>query len=813
MLETQQRNTKGNNYKRIKTGSTPRSTGSHGNSNRSRRNQLDKIRRDGISGSAETLTTQSKKIIRPRSNSVGESEHSLKYDYERVPPINGIHQHERYPLHEFWAEVSVDVTATSIPNQTERNLSQQRLVLENSHYQQDTIQLIDLEKITSPRAKRSSLIKNQNLIIEERCIKPRSSNGVLQQPIKYSEITKIGFGFTEFSKPYILMQLSPRNHKHHSYIFTFDTYETRNQCICTILWRAACLRIIEQLIAPDIKFNKFEQLHTDLLHVHRQPSKLTSFDQSLEHLQLTIHNASALEMLADSIADILKHQKHNQKLIEYLAKSASFIENLEQFLQYNPITACPQLSKILELHCSHKTKTDKSEQVIRQAVIKAIHHSSLYDPKYSIHCQTSNRANVSQIRANLKDLTLTYIKSVNPNLYATDGKKRYEKNLELFVRELHGKGNCPHLLTLNNIYQIAAYSIEQSYRTNQNTESCLLCPIQCSFTRHRLQIELGANLLFYAAKFDDWRDQLSALITPFPFPIVTKSCKVFGNLLHPLLKNLIETGNATKLSGILLHPDAISWLKLSSVKCDSASTCLTTTAQCELFKSFLTAFHNSHPQLSPTVLKTICDHYLEDTWPLARQENIPAIEILIRCLNTNIFQNRSDIEKTKRILRSTPEGEKRYEADIRERAQLSAPGGERSKSFPSSTTDQEVREFLMSNRGGHLEDLNLSCTAISDCIFEVIVKLPALKTLNLMTTRITDEGLLTLSYAQKLKCLNLNECERITPTGLRYLTRLRNLTTLSINCTSLDDEVFEELRSSLPMLETVDHRYTNVLYR
>ena len=70
---------------------------------------------------------------------------------------------------------------------------------------------------------------------------------------------------------------------------------------------------------------------------------MTSFDQSLEHLQLTIHNASALEMLADSIADILRHQKHNQKLIEYLAKSASFIENLEQFLQYNPITACPQL--------------------------------------------------------------------------------------------------------------------------------------------------------------------------------------------------------------------------------------------------------------------------------------------------------------------------------------------------------------------------------------------------------------------------------------------------------------------------------------
>ena len=89
---------------------------------------------------------------------------------------------------------------------------------------------------------------------------------------------------------------------------------------------------------------------------------------------------------------------------------------------------------------------------------------------------------ILEIRANLKDLTLTYIKSVNPNLYATDGKKRYEKNLELFVRELHGKGNCPHLLTLNNIYQIAAYSIEQvsyfnSYVINYASYQYLTKPI------------------------------------------------------------------------------------------------------------------------------------------------------------------------------------------------------------------------------------------------------------------------------------------------------------------------------------------------
>ena len=57
--------------------------------------------------------------------------------------------------------------------------------------------------------------------------------------------------------------------------------------------------------------------------------------------------------------------------------------------------------------------------------------------------------------------------------------------------------------------------------------------------------------------------------------------------------------------------------------------------------------------------------------------------------------------------------------------------------------------------------------------------------------RITDNGLLTLSYAKELKSLNLNECDRITPRGFRHLTRLRNLTTLSINSTSMNDEVLK----------------------
>ena len=99
-----------------------------------------------------------------------------------------------------------------------------------------------------------------------------------------------------------------------------------------------------------------------------------------------------------------------------------------------------QKSKILELHCSHKTKTDKSEQVIRQAVIKAIHHSSLYDPKYSIHCQTSNRAN-----ANRKWKGYTSQKDIKLHL----------RNSRLFIslwRAAKCKVGCVFLMAVVSLY-------------------------------------------------------------------------------------------------------------------------------------------------------------------------------------------------------------------------------------------------------------------------------------------------------------------------------------------------------------------------
>merc|ERR1712130_64122 len=380
------------------------------------------------------------------------------------------------------------------------------------------------------------------------------------------------------------------------------------------------------------------------------------------------------------------------------------------------------------------------------------------------------------------------------------------------VRSLHGKGKCPHLLTLDNIFRIAKRAIEQCYPTSTNP-CCILCPTHCPFAKRLSWAELGIKLLLNAAEYEDWQYPLSELITPFPFPKSTKSCKVFGNLLLPLLKKLIQTGNAFTLSGILMgssmrHPNAPSYLRLSSINFDngvaaeSPHSCFNRPLREELFREFLIAF-----QSDAVVLKELSEKYLEDVWFFAGNELDAAIHILIKCLDSNILRDRR--KETKDVLKSTQLGKTKLGETLLNRARFTAPGGKLTLNFHTDATDAEVLARLKKERPGDLEDLNLSDTAITDkTITEGLVKLPRLKRLNLMTTGITDNGLLMLSNAPVLEELILNECNKITPNGFRHLRSLKNLTSLSINSTKINVEVFQELRNACPLLKTYDLRYT-----
>jgi len=784
------------------------STGAHSTRKRDKRSRLDQVKRNGISTSVETLIpdhTDKRCSRRTRSSSETSLNRLDSYSplaspvHDRVPPVYNT-PNELQPRNEVWPEIiAIDSDAVS---------SDIYQMIGSNHDRKDSIQLLD-SHLASPRTRRTNNYifdpsVKQILLLGERFIQPKNDYGVFTEKVAYSEIRSI-WVFPESNKS-ILMVLTPSDTRSNCFMLTFDTFDCRNQAICTILWRADCLNLIDQVSRPNITATKFESLHTKLLRVHLQPSKLTLMT-SVPY-PITLHNASALTYLADSIANI--YRRLSTKLIHELAQSAAFIENLDQFLQYIQIP-CPQISKILELHCTQPNKTPLSEQVIRRTVTKAMTHTSLDGVVRNEEIKACSRLTCVYLNY-LTGGTLRFHERGNlgPTSNHNVTKLSTSDDLADFIKDLHGQAeNSPHLLTLNNIKKVARMAILQCYQTSERgLDCCLTYPSGLCYYAKRFEwAKLGIDLLIHAADFEDWGLKLSETILPSFLPEPTRTCKYFGDQLPPLLVKLIQHGNPMKLSGLFPHarPDAITWLSLSSTQCDSTSTCLTSTVQSQIFKAFLTTFNATTPQPPPTLLKNLAERYFRDIINLSYLNFEPAASLLIKCLNARLITSSNQREQAHSYLRSS----NRHEKNTRQHLLLTAPGGKKSKSFQSSTTDQEVIDYFSTERGGELEDLDLSATDITDSALEKIVHLPKLKILNLMTTRITDEGLLVLSSAQELTNLNLNECELITPQGILHLSRLRKLTTLCAASTKCNDAAIKELRRKLPQLVHVDLRYTD----
>ncbi len=66
--------------------------------------------------------------------------------------------------------------------------------------------------------------------------------------------------------------------------------------------------------------------------------------------------------------------------------------------------------------------------------------------------------------------------------------------------------------------------------------------------------------------------------------------------------------------------------------------------------------------------------YLSDIWPLAFRDFIPAIDVLIKCLNSNFITYQPELEYTRRCLRVTEIARRQFEISIRRQAQLTETG-------------------------------------------------------------------------------------------------------------------------------------------
>lgn len=169
-------------------------------------------------------------------------------------------------------------------------------------------------------------------------------------------------------------------------------------------------------------------------------------------------------------------------------------------------------------------------------------------------------------------------------------------------------------------------------------------------------------------------------------------------------------------------------------------------------------------------------------------------------------------------------------------------GGPRKLTLPVRATDADVALLLGGRALGNLECLSLAFTSVTSACAEQLIKLPALRYLNLWATQFGDAGLQMISeHLQKLQVLNLCEtpvsdkgistlaCEyynnskvyhivyncQITKLSIIFsfssyftFSALTNLRKLNLNSTKLSAQTFESLKKRLPALQEFDVRYT-----
>lgn len=110
---------------------------------------------------------------------------------------------------------------------------------------------------------------------------------------------------------------------------------------------------------------------------------------------------------------------------------------------------------------------------------------------------------------------------------------------------------------------------------------------------------------------------------------------------------------------------------------------------------------------------------------------------------------------------------------------------------------------------GAVVAVNLAGRWINDSEMLDLAALPALESLDLSHTRISDEGLLRLKPARQIRELNLLFAEQITDLGLSAIRDWRSLTKLNVRGTRISDGTLAIL-SKLPQIEWLDIANTNV---
>ncbi|XP_031784390.1 C-Maf-inducing protein isoform X2 [Nasonia vitripennis] len=371
-----------------------------------------------------------------------------------------------------------------------------------------------------------------------------------------------------------------------------------------------------------------------------------------------------------------------------------------------------------------------------------------------------------------------------------------------YVASVHGPGSdCPHPRILPNLVSICVAAIfhrfeVSSCKQQQQAEEAAptsLPPLRCYLL-----------VLNIASEYADWRPGLGALLQPVPFPEDALADKeVQETVLSCVMRRLAKDPRCSVHRVLLpVREPRPGWIHMAA---PSSPAC---PDEGQLFGDMLT-----------TLLACCCrrkrfiSSLLKQTGGACILLGVrgcdAAQEALCLMLEWRLLPNEEARLQVVSALQSTESGKTRYSALCqRQRNLQELKGGPRKLTLPVRATDADVALLLGGGALGNLECLSLAFTSVTSACAEQLIKLPALRYLNLWATQFGDTGLQMISeHLQKLQVLNLCETP-VSDKGISTLASLTNLRKLNLNSTKLSASTFETLKKRLPSLQEFDVRYT-----
>ncbi|XP_076387313.1 C-Maf-inducing protein isoform X4 [Megachile rotundata] len=595
--------------------------------------------------------------------------------------------------------------------------------------------------------------------------------GFLQQPIPYSNMSDIRkYAVARWDPTYkncISIVLSDS-----SLLLQANNAYTRDQWYHSILWKRSIF-----------KYQLLVSLSTQEEAIIKELKSMVDFAlwTSLQDERVTAAPLeAAAKLLDDSVTDDSDRmsEKSNEEISRYQNDRKQWAEAILSVVT-------PLLDKVALPACLAKVLAKLAEQHPQSPLVFSISPAITRCLKHTVDFGKS---------PDMRRLLQVFLAALHAS---TEG----EQIIRDYVAAVHGPGSdCPHPRVLPNLVSVCVAAIFHRFEVAKRSllekdKSPTLPPLDCYLL-----------VLNVASEYSDWRPGFGALLQPVPFPEEALAIKeVQQSILMCVIKRLAKDSRCIVHRVLLpVREPRPGWIHIAA---PSSPAC---PDEGELFGEMLTTLLDCCCRRK-RFIASLVKQARDDCILLAVRNCEAAQEALCLMLEWYLLPNEEARLQIVNALESTTSGKNRYIALCqrqRNLQELQQKGGPRKLTLPVRATDADVALLLGGRALGNLECLSLAFTSVTSACAEQLIKLPALRYLNLWATQFGDAGLQMISeHLQKLQVLNLCETP-VSDKGISTLASLTSLRKLNLNSTKLSVQTFESLKKCLPSLQEFDVRYT-----